>query len=448
MNLKRVCKLNNLEVSNNGPILYWMSRDQRVSDNWALIFAYNQSKSLNQPLFVIFNFVENFLGATERQYDFMIEGLKEVEEDLKDLNIPFFIEFGDPTNTIPSFMEKNNISMLITDFSPLKVSRKWKNEVKKKIKAPFYEVDTHNIVPIWVASQKLEFAARTIRPKINVNLNEFLTDFPKLKPLESTNQISKINWEHIKEKAISDKSVKKVKWIRSGTKNANKTLELFIEEKLEKYNENRNDPSKNFQSNLSPFFHFGQISSQRVAWEINKTKGISSEKKEQFLEELIIRKELSDNFCFYNQNYDKFEGFPNWAKETLNKHKNDVREIEYSLSDFENAKTHEKLWNAAQNEMVKTGKMHGYLRMYWAKKILEWSKSAEEALEIAIYLNDKYELDGRDPNGYTGIAWSIGGVHDRPWFDRPIYGSIRYMSESGARNKFDIDAYIDFVSKL
>jgi deoxyribodipyrimidine photo-lyase len=194
-------------------------------------------------------------------------------------------------------------------------------------------------------------------------------------------------------------------------------------------------------SNLSPYLHFGQISAQRIALETYKRKH-NIETKDAFLEELIVRRELSDNFCFYNKNYDSFDGFPEWAKKTLNEHRKDKREFTYNLEQFEKAKTHDDLWNAAQIEMVKTGKMHGYMRMYWAKKILEWTETPEEALEFSIYLNDKYELDGRDPNGYTGCAWSIGGVHDRAWTERPVFGKIRYMNYNGAKRKFDVKRYI------
>ena len=161
------------------------------------------------------------------------------------------------------------------------------------------------------------------------------------------------------------------------------------------------------------------------------------------MEQCIIRRELSDNFCYYNKQYDNFNGFPQWAKKSLNDHRNDPREYIYSYDEYENCATHDNLWNAAQMEMKIKGKMHGYMRMYWAKKILEWSDEPESALQIAIDLNDKYSLDGRDPNGYTGIAWSIGGVHDRPWFERPVFGKVRYMNFNGCKRKFDVDSYID-----
>ncbi len=215
----------------------------------------------------------------------------------------------------------------------------------------------------------------------------------------------------------------------------------FIYNKFDTYFTQRNDPIKNAISNLSPYLHFGQISAQRVALEVEKAKS-DIKSKESFLDELIVRKELADNFCYYNPFYDKFIGFPAWAKETLNSHRHDQRDHIYTLEELEAGKTYDPLWNASQLELLSKGKMHGYLRMYWAKKILEWSESPEKALETAIYLNDKYELDGRDPNGYTGIAWSIGGVHDRAWKEREIFGKIRYMSYEGSKRKFDVNAYI------
>jgi deoxyribodipyrimidine photo-lyase len=251
---------------------------------------------------------------------------------------------------------------------------------------------------------------------------------------------NKIEWGKIYASLKADENVKPVSLLKPGEKAAHKTLKEFIENKFDKYAELRNDPNADVLSNLSPYLHFGQISAQRVALILGGFGNHPS--AEAFLEELIVRKELSDNFCFYNSNYDSFNGFPDWAKKTLNDHRKDEREFIYSSKQFEEAKTHEDLWNAAQNELIRTGKMHGYMRMYWAKKILEWSKSPEESLKIAIYLNDKYELDGRDPNGYTGCAWAVGGLHDRAWAVRPVYGKIRYMNRNGAKRKFDVEKYV------
>jgi deoxyribodipyrimidine photo-lyase len=280
-------------------------------------------------------------------------------------------------------------------------------------------------------------------------LPDFLEGFPKLtKHIVAWKKRSPAtDWKSLLRTLKIDMTVPEVKWIEPGEKAAQKAFRRFLRYGLENYNTHRNDPTKNAQSNLSPYFHFGHISAQRVANEIlNST--ISSQFKNAFLEELVVRRELSDNFCFYNRDYDKFNGFPNWARKTLNKHRKDKRPYIYTSQKLEDGLTHDDLWNAAQWEMVTRGKMHGYMRMYWAKKVLEWTESPEAALQIAIYLNDKYELDGRDPNGYTGIAWSIGGVHDRAWNERKIFGKIRYMSYHGCKSKFDVDAYIQYVNML
>jgi deoxyribodipyrimidine photo-lyase len=430
-----------------GSVIYWMSRDQRVHDNWALLYAQQLALEKKLPLAVVFNLVPDFLEATIRQYGFMLKGLAELDQELKQYNIPFFLLPGKPEVEIPKFTKKNNASILISDFDPLRIKRIWKREVVKKIQIPFYEVDAHNIVPCLHVSDKLEFAAYTIRPKINKALIEFIDEFPPLKKMKKSELASdKIDWEKINKSLKIDFTVKEVDWIKPGEKSAQKCLKNFLENKFEQYHELRNDPTKDGQSNLSPYLHFGQISAQRIALETQRFSG-NKESERSFLEELIIRRELSDNFCYFNPKYDSFEGFHDWAKTSLNEHRKDEREFVYSREDFEQAKTHEDLWNAAQTELLQTGKLHSYMRMYWAKKILEWSSSPEEALRIAIYLNDKYELDGRDPNGYTGCAWSIGGVHDRPWFERAVYGKIRYMNRNGAKNKFDIERYIIKYSK-
>jgi deoxyribodipyrimidine photo-lyase len=274
-------------------------------------------------------------------------------------------------------------------------------------------------------------------------LPEFLDEFPKIKKMQSPDSLTadKIDLDKVIKSLIVNREVKEVDWIKSGESAAANSLQDFLENRLTGYAEDRNDPNKNALSNLSPYLHFGQIAAQRIALTVQQLHQ-NSLSADTFLEELIVRRELSDNFCYFNSNYDSFEGFHEWAKETLNKHRKDKREFVYALEEFEYAHTHEDLWNAAQKELLITGKMHGYMRMYWAKKILEWSKSPEDALQIAIYLNDKYELDGRDPNGYVGCVWSIGGVHDRAWTERPVFGKIRFMNRNGAARKFDVGAYI------
>lgn len=443
-NLKRVRVLKNAKI-NNGSVVYWMSRDQRVADNWALIYAFQKAKYLNSKLTVVFTLSPSFTGANLRHYDFMLGGLAEVSKSLSQKGIEFILLKGEPVNSLHNYINENNVALIVSDFDPLKVKRRWKDELNSLIDIPHHEVDAHNIIPCWITSEKQEFGAYTIRPKIKKLLSEFLTDFSDIeaKPLANTpfdiNDI--INWLN------SDSQIKPIKWIKPGEVEARKTLNEFIDNRLNGYSTRRNDPNLDGQSNLSPYLHFGQISAQRIAIEIMKSTAPEIDKV-AFLEELIVRRELSDNFCFYNSNYDTIEGFHAWAKETHKVHRSDQREIVYSQKELENGTTHDKLWNAAQMEMVKTGKMHGFMRMYWAKKILEWSLSPEDAMSISIYLNDKYSIDGRDPNGYTGIAWSIGGVHDRAWSEREVFGKIRYMNYNGCKRKFDVEKYISRINNI
>ncbi len=448
MNSKRVRTLKK-GATGSGPVVLWMSRDQRANDNWALLFAQELAIRQKSPLSVVFCLVPKFLGATIRQYGFMLKGLQEVEKNLSKKNIPFFLLTGSPEDEIPGFIKKYKVSALITDFNPLRIKRKWEDAVARKIDIPFYQVDAHNIVPCWIASSKQEYSAHTFRPRLYRALPEFLGEYPTLKkhPVSWKGGMSTINWEKSFKTLDIDLTISEVKWIKPGEQEARRVLHDFLKNKLSLYVKQRNNPTRDGQSNLSPYLHFGHISAQRVALEVLRTS-IDKRYQETFLEELIVRRELSDNFCFCNMNYDKFEGFPDWAKKTLNEHRNDRRDYIYTLEQFENAGIHDALWNAAQREMIKRGKMHGYMRMYWAKKILEWTESPEKAFEIAIYLNDRYELDGRDPDGFVGIAWSIGGVHDRAWNERPVFGKIRFMSYNGCKAKFDVNKYIEYIQSL
>ncbi|TFG28545.1 MAG: deoxyribodipyrimidine photo-lyase [Promethearchaeota archaeon] len=427
-----------------GPTIYWMSRDQRINDNWALIYAQELALKSRTPLVVVFCLLPNFSKATFRHYHFMISDLKEIEIGLKNLNISFCVLQGEPQVKIPDFIENINAGVLICDFSPLKIKDKWISSIKTKISNPIYEVDAHNIIPCWIASIKQEYAAYTFRPKIRKLLPKYLEEFPSLKrhPIGWNVENNEIYWDKIIKSFKKKNSGKLFEWLKPGEKAAKQMLKDFLTKKLSNYDKDRNDPNLKGQSSLSPYIHFGQISAQRIALEVSKSKG-NIKSKNSFLEELVVRRELSDNFCYYNSSYDSFEGFPLWARQTLNKHRHDKREYVYTLDDFENAKTHDDAWNAAQLQMIQTGKMHGYMRMYWGKKILEWTNSPEEALKIAIYLNDKYEIDGRDPNGYVGISWCIGGLHDRAWKERKIFGKIRYLSYMGLKRKFSIDNYIN-----
>ncbi|MGM0365475.1 MAG: deoxyribodipyrimidine photo-lyase [Actinomycetota bacterium] len=435
-------------VTGSGPVAYWMSRDQRANDNWALLFSQALSHRLGKQLVVLFCLADEFLGAGDKQFLFMLEGLKETEKNLADYSIPLTVASGNPANKVKDFLKKYHIGALVTDFSPLRIKRRWTEKIIRTADIPFFEVDAHNIVPCWQASDKQEYAAYTIRPKINRLKPRFLTEFGEIKKqnIPSGFKLFDNRWHDIYRKRGFKKNLLENLLQKPGEKEAFRVMELFLENKLKSYAADRNDPNREGTSNLSAYLHFGQISAQRIALEALKFEPDDSQGT--FLEELIIRKELSDNFCYYNKNYDSFAGFPRWARDTLARHMADRRPYLYSLEQLENAQTHDKLWNAAQNEMLKTGKMHGYMRMYWAKKMLEWISSPQKSMEAAIYLNDRYQMDGRDPNGYTGIAWSIGGVHDRAWNQRKVFGKIRYMSKKGMDKKFDTSRYVSRIGKI
>lgn len=354
---KRRIKILKESNGRHGPVVLWMSRDLRVNDNWALLFAQELAIKQKTSMAVIFCLVPRILNATIRQYGFMIKGLQEVNKNLKKKNIPFFLLTGFPEKEIPRFINRYKIGTMVADFNPLRISQTWKESIIKNVDINFYEVDAHNIVPCWIVSSKQEYSARTLRPKLHRLLPEFLNDFMPLKthPYNWEEKISVIDWGKSLKTLDIDLAIREVEWIKPGEKEAYLTMQKFLRNKLSIYDKHRNDPVMDGQSNLSPYLHFGQISPQRIALEATK---ISTYKKSRdvFLEELIVRRELSDNFCFYNANYDNVEGFPTWAKKTLNEHRNDQRKYLYSLEQFENALTHDELWNAAQMEMTKKRK--------------------------------------------------------------------------------------------
>ncbi len=423
-----------------------MQREQRVRENWALYFALVLAKESDVPLCVCFNLVPDFLGALPRAYLFMLEGLREVEGELAELRIPFVLLRGQPENTIPGLVRDLEASGIVMDFNPLKIVRAWKREVLQHLTATVFEVDARNVVPVWVTSPVKEYGAFTIRRKIHRHLPEFLKEFPKLgkQPFRGIT-FRACDWERLFLELFPEKPKL---LCTPGYAAGMRALQEFLKERLPHYAEKRNDPAVPATSLLSPYLHFGQISAQKVALEVLRFREQYPESVDAFLEQLIVRRELAENFCTYEEHYDTPLGFPRWAQETLKAHRTDNRPYLYTLKELEHAKTHDPLWNAAQRELLFAGRIHSYTRMYWAKKILEWSENEEEALRRAIDLNDRYALDGRDPNGYTGIAWAIGGVHDRPFPEREIFGKIRPMTLAQCARKFSVEKYIARVEEF
>jgi len=433
------------KVLSKGPVIYWMSRDQRTVDNWALSTAFDISRELGTDLMVAFCLSPEFLGANKGHYEFMLAGLKELSSDLTERNIRFTLLVGDPVKNMTKLVEEERASWVICDHDPLRIKRAWREGILSSGECGAIEVDAHNIVPCWAASPKKEYSAATFRPKIGRMLPVFLPYLPhdvRAKGPILENEFS----DQLLDRARKNDTRAQKLSIRAGQSAALVRLKEFISSGLRSYSSDKNDPLVDGQSGLSPYLHFGMVSAQRVALETMMSAAPETSKR-AFLEELIVRRELSDNFCHYDLDYDSYGSLPDWARRSLEEHMGDRREYLYPIGELEGGRTHDPLWNAAQMQMVRTGRMHGYMRMYWGKKILEWSETAEEALSKAIVLNDRYELDGRDPNGYAGIGWCIGGLHDRPWPSHPIYGNVRYMSYSGARKKFDVEGYIERYGK-
>jgi deoxyribodipyrimidine photo-lyase len=418
-----------------------MQRDMRVRDNWALLCAADAAREQHAPLTVCFALAPSFLGATLRAYDFLLKGLQEVESDLHHLNIGFTLLEGDPPEEICMLTHRLRAAALVTDFNPLRPVTVWKMRVASHVDVQMLEVDAHNVVPAWAASDHQEWSAATLRRKMDRIVQQWLIDIPVLLALPSQKVTPPVDWTALRSRLSCDGSVQPVDWCTPGSRAGMRRLLHFCEALLPEYATRRNDPTEQAASMLSPWLHFGQISAQRAALAVQRAQ-VPIDTTHAFLEQLIVRRELADNWCLYNSRYDSADGFPEWARRTLEVHAQDPRAHTYTREQLDQGLTHDPLWNAAQRHLRDEGYLHGYLRMYWAKQVLLWTTSAAEALADVLWLNDRYELDGRDPNGYVGAAWSIGGVHDRPWPQHPVFGSIRSMTLPGARSKFDVERYV------
>lgn len=431
-------------------VLYIMSRDMRLHDNFALQVAQEQALRLEVPLAVAFVLYPRSGRRAREHYRFMLDGLKEVESGLAAKGVPFMLMLGKGEERIKGLLHHLKPQSVVFDFSPLRGPLKLHRAIASLADCPVVEVDTHNVVPVWKASDHQEIAARTLRPKINRLVPDYLeearplSEHPHAWPgtVKTIADLSDMIEEQL---AGVPENGSDTSRFRPGEKAARQAMKDFLQHRLKGYASQRNDPSQDGQSELNPYFHYGQLSVATVVREIEQLdgrSGPSAEDADAFIEEAVVRKELSDNFCLYNDGYDKLSGAPEWARNTLEKHKSDARDFTYSRAQFEAAETHDEAWNAAQRQLVRSGKIHGYMRMYWAKKVLEWSNTPQGALETLLYLNDFYHIDGGDPNGYVGILWSIAGLHDRPWQERPVYGTVRSMVYNGLKRKFDIEAYI------
>ncbi|UCC98235.1 MAG: deoxyribodipyrimidine photo-lyase [Phycisphaerales bacterium] len=444
---ERIKVLNNKPVRAGTHVLYWMQAAQRAEYNHALEYAIQEANHLKKAIVVFFGVTESWPEANERHYAFMLEGLRETHNKLEAKGIRMVVRHQSPD--AGAIELAGRACLVVVDAGHLRIQKKWRTRVARRINCALHQVETNLIVPVEEASDKENFSAGTFRPRISKKLNHYLVPLKHKRPrLGSLGlKLETFDIDDI-DKALSkldiDRSVARAGGFRGGIRQAKGRLNDFLANKLSHFAELRNDPNADCVSHMSPYLHFGQISPLFIALEVLKHPGRG---KDAYLEELIVRRELSHNFVFYNSNYDSFACLPPWAKRTLNFHRRDKRQYVYSCEQFEKAQTHDPYWNAAQKEMLLTGKMHGYMRMYWGKKILEWSSSPQAGFKIALYLNNKYELDGRDPNAFTGVAWCFG-KHDRAWAERKVLGKVRYMNAAGLKKKFNADAYVKKVQAL
>jgi deoxyribodipyrimidine photo-lyase len=473
---QRTKTLNQNEIRKGKYVLYWMQQSQREEFNHALEYAADQANELGRPLVVGFGLMDDYPDANRRHYSFMLEGLAETKEKLSRRDIKLVVRRGNPPGVALSLSD--DASLVVCDRGYLNHQEEWRSEVARKAGCKVVQVESDVVVPVEVVSDKAEYAARTIRPKIWKHVKDYLKKPARVKPAKSSMNLRLEGLDVSRADRVlnglglKDGLPEVGDLFEGGTSQAKMLFRTFVKDGLERYAENSNRPETDDISHMSMYLHFGQISplylalrvlekadsshplkrAEKSAGRSKKPGGSSagsvfSEAVEAYLEELIVRRELAVNFVHYNSKYASYGCLPDWAKKTLREHSSDQRSHRYTRRQLEDARTHDAYWNAAMTEMKVTGFMHNYMRMYWGKKVLEWSNTPQHAFRTLLYLNNKYFLDGRDPNSFVGVAW-VFGLHDRPWQERPVFGKIRYMSASGLERKCDIDAYVRKVEKL
>jgi len=449
---ERIQTLNDRPPVTNGQyVLYWMQQSQRESHNPALEHAIREANRLNQSVIVLFVLMEQYPEANERHFAFMLQGLKEVAQALSKRDVPFVLRRGSAIDIVPDIAR--NASVLVCDRGYLRHQREWRTQIARDVECLVVQVEGDVVVPVDLVSDRAEYAARTIRPKILKSRDAFLRPLrrTRLKKRSSStsfaNDLDPLDTEDALARLDVDRSVGEVARFKGGLTEARKHLRRFANKGLVEYAIARNDPADARCSNLSPYLHFGQISPVQASLTVRDTESCSLADREAFLEQLIVRRELSINLVLHQRRYDRYSAVPEWARRSLKDHEKDARPHIYSPATLEAAETHDPYWNAAMLEMLKTGFMHNYMRMYWGKKVIEWSPSPQRAYRTILRLNNKYFIDGRDPNSYASIAW-LFGLHDRPWTERAVFGKIRYMNAAGLERKFDIDQYVSWVESL
>ena len=428
-------------------VVYWMQRAMRIVDNPALDMAIEAANLLELPVAIFFSVIPNYPNANLRHYHFLAQGLRDVAADAAERGIGFVLRRY-PENSIEAFLEEVEAALLVGDENPCREPERWRAVLAKRLRIPFWIVDADVVVPSRVFGRSYALLHH-FRPHLKAELPKYLRAAPRIAPDRPWKPWKSLPCYPLQADIAAgflklDRSVKPVDTFIGGTHAALRRMREFICEDLAEYETRRNRPEVKGTSRLSPYLHFGHIGPLTIALAVQDAVGqgrVPPSAGEKFLDELIGWRELAVLFVRHEPNYDNWECAAGWARKTLVEHIADARR-RYSFEPLERGETEDELWNAAQREMVDTGWMHNVMRMYWAKKILAWAPDPARAFEWAVTLNDRYQLDGRAPNGFAGIAWAIVGRHDRPWFNRPVYGLVRPMSGDSMRKKFDAGEYL------
>ena len=447
----RVHSLNEAPVREGQYVLYWMQQAVRTRFNHALEYAACRANEQGKPLVVAFALMDDYPEASARHYAFLLAGLSDVSAALSRRRIKLVVRHGAPEDIVLRLAQ--DACLVICDRGYLRHQRRWRKRVARQAGCQVLEVESDAVVPVEIASDKQEWAARTIRKKLTSRWTRYLRPLEEVRigrdsrRLDVAGDIDVRNPTQALDSLRIDRRVAPVSRLAGGERAAAKTLASFTEERLRGYDEGRNEPGAWHVSFMSPYLHFGHISPLDIALAVRGRARVPDQDADAYLEELLVRRELSINYVWHCGRYDSYDALPEWARRTLDEHRADPRQHAYSRARLEAADTHDEYWNAAMREMRETGFMHNYMRMYWGKKIIEWSKTPESAFRTALALNNRYFLDGRDANSFVGVAWCFG-LHDRGWTERPVFGKVRYMNAAGLERKFDMQRYLDGVEAL
>ena len=449
---ERLQQLNDREVNpDNSFLLYWMQHSQRAYANPALEYAIRWANELEKPCVVAFSLMDDYPDGSLRHFQFMLEGLKEVADRLAERGLKFCLLHGEPDKRIDDFAK--DACAVVTDRGYLRIHRKWRRNLSESLAVPLVQVEGDLVVPVETASDKREYAARTIRDQIMELVDDFSAIPSETKPDQESKRMhvsGDLDFSSVSavlDKMTIDRSVKPSPDFTGGTSHARKRLTSFLRSSLDGYDDGRLDPADDATSHMSPYLHLGQISPCEVLRKVRDSSAPKSD-REAYVEGLIVRRELAHNFVYYApDNYDSLNALPDWAAETLEKHKSDERPDHYTRDELERGETDDEAWNAAMREMRLRGFLPNYMRMYWGKQIIRWTNTPDYAYKTALYLNNKYFLDGRDANSFTNVMW-LFGLHDRAWTERDVFGKVRMLSKSGLEDKYDVERYIERVNEL